>query len=162
LHARHVAFDVLEFGNAAAPRPLDLETEAYDRIVCSLVLPYVRNPDETVSEFVRALRPGGTVVVSTMKPDVDMSQLQAELVSEAASKAAVAADRRGSELALDEIRAYSGAAAFLLRLTQEGTFRFLTAAALSELLAGAGLVDIRLRSALGQPPQAYIASGRKP
>ncbi|MBN2193629.1 MAG: methyltransferase domain-containing protein [Polyangiaceae bacterium] len=162
VHAGHVAFEVLDFGEAVLPEALDLETATYDRIVCSLVLPYLQNPDETVAELVRALRPGGILVVSTMKPDVDISQLQARLVEDVRTGAVGGAPERSSGELLDEVRAQTGAAAFLFRLTQEGTFRFMTPDDLSRLLVAAGLKDIRFRAAFGQPPQAYAASGRKP
>jgi|GEM_PF-3620778 len=160
--AEEVAFEILEFGDAGLPRPLDLPTAGYDRIVCSLVLPYLRNPDETVLELARALRPGGILVVSTMKPDLDLSKLQAELVAEIVAGGTDGAQDLDREQLLEEVRSYSGAAAFLLRLTQEGTFRFLTPADVTALLTSAGLEDVELHPAFGTPPQAYIASGRRP
>jgi len=162
IHAGMLAFERLGFGRAGRPRPLPLEDDRYDRILASLLVPYLLNPDETLAELTRALRPGGVLVASTMKPDTDMSRIQAELVAQVRQGNVSPPPGWDADRLLDELRAYSSAAAFLLRLTEEGTFRFLAADQLGELMESAGLVDVTIRECFGDPPQAYVAAGRKP
>jgi SAM-dependent methyltransferase/dienelactone hydrolase len=162
VHTGLVDFQRLQFGRALRPRPLPLADGAYDRILASLLVPYLMNPDETLMELRRALRPGGVLVVSTMRPDTDMSRIQGELVSQVQEGRVQPPEGWTGERLLDELRAYSSAAAFLLRLTEEGTFRFLAQDQLAELMEGAGLVDVRIQACFGDPPQAYVAAGRKP
>ncbi len=162
LNAGHLRFDSLEFGAATHPARLPLVSERYDRVVCSLVLPYLLNPDETLMELVRTLRPGGILVVSTMKPDMDISGLQLDLIDKITSGRATLPSGASGDWILAELRAHTSAAARLLRLTDEGTFNFFGPGELSALLGEAGLVDVELRECFGQPPQAYVAAGRKP
>jgi hypothetical protein len=63
---------------------------------------------------------------------------------------------------LDELRAYTSSAAFLLRLTDEQTFRFFTPEQLRQLLEQAGFRSVEVRPSFGDPPQAYVAMGVKP
>ncbi len=162
LHAGHLRMDRLDFGKAGRPARLDFADEAFDRILVSLVLPYLMNADETVSELVRALRPGGLLVASTLKPDLDISRLQEDLVRRVEAQDIAPPHGANSAWLLDELRAYTGMAAFLLRLTQERTFRFFDATELSALMAAAGLRELRVRGSFGDPPQAYVVVGRKP
>jgi ubiquinone/menaquinone biosynthesis C-methylase UbiE/pimeloyl-ACP methyl ester carboxylesterase len=160
VHAGLLRLESLDFGDAVRPVPLDLETGRYDRVVASLVLPYVLNPDETLSELVRAVRPGGLVEVSTMKPDTDMSKLYADLIAKVTTGDFRHVDG-STEWLLSELRAYANSAAFLLRLTEERIFRFLRIDELRGFMTEVGLMDIRIEPCFGDPPQAYVASGRK-
>jgi SAM-dependent methyltransferase/pimeloyl-ACP methyl ester carboxylesterase len=160
--ANEVRFECLDFGDSGAPAPLDLSEEAYDRILLGLVLPYLLNPDETLRELVRALRPGGRIVASTLKADVDLSRLQEDLVRRVEAGEVAPPEGTTKEWLLEELRAYTGMAAFLLRLTQERTFRFFDAREFAALMEGAGLRDLEVRSSFGEPPQAFVIAGRKP
>ena len=162
LHAGYLRFDKLEFGRAGLDQTLLLETDRYDRVLASLLLPYLLNPDETLRELCRSLRPGGVLVASTMKPDTDISKIQRELVEQVGRDEVELPEGWTQQALLDELRAYTSAAAFLLRLTEEGTFRFFTAEQLRGLMEGAGLVDVHLRECFGDPVQAYVASGKLP
>ena len=162
LTTQYLKFDLLDFGDAAVPKSLPLVSSSFDRIICSLVLPYLLNPDETLAELVRALRPGGVIVISTMKPDTDISLLQHDLMEKVSAGHIKPPPGMSPTRLLAELRAYTCAAAKLLRLTDEGTFHFLRAHELRILLETVGLVDIKLECCFGKPPQAYVASGRKP
>jgi hypothetical protein len=63
---------------------------------------------------------------------------------------------------LDELRAYTSSAAFLLRLTEEQTFRFFAPEHLRHMLEQAGFRSVEVRPSFGDPPQAYVATGLKP
>jgi len=162
LDAGFVRFDRLQFGRSGQPEPLLLESGRFDRVLASLLLPYVLNPDETLRELCRSLKPGGTLVASTMKPDTDISKIHRELVEQVSHGLVPLPDGWTREALLDELRAYTSAAAFLLRLTEEGTFHFYTADQLGELMRSVGLVDVEVTECFGDPAQAYVGSGRLP
>ncbi len=68
VRATQLRFEHLAFGDARVDEPLAFGTGAYDRIISSLLLPYIANPDETVREFHRALKSGGRLVISVAPP----------------------------------------------------------------------------------------------
>jgi SAM-dependent methyltransferase/alpha-beta hydrolase superfamily lysophospholipase len=53
-----------------------------DKICCSLVLSYLKDPLSLMQEFYRILRPGGVAVVSSMKPGCDMTVLYHSYVTQ--------------------------------------------------------------------------------
>ncbi len=157
----HLRFDHLAFGDAAVDDHLALGSEAYDRIIASLLLPYVRNPDETVREFYEALRPGGRLVVSSNRPDTDMSEIVTKLVEDVGCGRAPPPPGMDRDRFLDELRAYTSSAAFFLRLTEEQTFQFFAPDTLRQMLEQAGLRCVDIRPSFGDPPQAHVAIGVK-
>ncbi len=162
IHAGHLWLERLDFGEAACPAPLDLPDATYDRILASLVLPYLANADETLAELVRALKSGGRLVASTLKPDTDISRLQETLVERVERGEITPPVNATREWLLQELRAYTGMAAYLLRLTQERTFRFFDASELASLMSKAGLRDLEIQGSFGSPAQAFVIAGRKP
>ena len=67
-----VDFDRLDEKSNVAER-LPFQEGTFDVICCSLVLSYLKRPQGLLSELYRLLRPGGTLVVSSMKPNCDLS-----------------------------------------------------------------------------------------
>ena len=49
-------------------RPLPLESAAFDRVVCCLVLEHIRNLTTLFAEMRRICKPGGSIVISAMHP----------------------------------------------------------------------------------------------
>lgn len=162
-HARtsHLRFERLALGDVGVDEQLSLGSAAYDRIAASLLLPYLANPDETVRELHRALKPGGRVVVSSNRPDTDMSEIFSRLVEDVGAGRVPPPPGMDRGRFLDELRAYVSSAAFLLRLTDEQTFRFFTPEQLRAMLQQAGFTSIDVRPSFGDPPQAYVATGVK-
>ena len=156
-----LTFEILDFGDTPLSEPLDLGNERYDRILSSLVLPYVFSPEYTAAAFHRALRDGGIAVVSTMRPDADISKLYSDFVARVQSGDYVPPAGVAAETVLDDLREYANSAAFLLRLAEEGTFRFFSARQMGDLLRNAGFRDVKVRTSFGEQAQAYVATGRK-
>jgi hypothetical protein len=115
-----------------------------------------------VRELHRALRSGGRLVISSNRPNSDMSEIFAKLVEDAACGRASPPAGMERGRFLGELRAYSNSAAFLLRLTEEQTFRFFGPEELRGMLEQAGFQHVELRPTFGNPPQAYVATGVKP
>jgi ubiquinone/menaquinone biosynthesis C-methylase UbiE len=131
-------------------------------VLASLVLPYIANPDETIREFHRALKPGGRLVASSNRPDTDMSEIFTKLVDDVGSGRVPPPPGMDRARFLDELRAYTSSAAFLLRLAEEQTFRFFEPDQLRQMLEQAGFRSVEVRPSFGHPPQAYVAVGVKP
>ena len=155
-------FARLAFGDATVDESLAFPGERFDAAVASLMLPYVMNPDETVRELFRALRPGGRLVASSNRPNTDMSLMFTRLADDVANGRAAPPPGMSRDRFLEQIRAYSNSAAFLLRLEEEHTFRFFDAERLAAMLEQAGFEAVAVHSGFGDPPQAWIAVGHKP
>jgi ubiquinone/menaquinone biosynthesis C-methylase UbiE/dienelactone hydrolase len=155
-------FDHLVFGDAGVDEQLAFASDSYDGVVASLLLPYLANPDETVRELHRALKPGGRLVVSANRPDTDMSEIFTRLVDDLGAGRVPPPPGMDRDRFLDELRTYTSSAAFLLRLADEQTFRFFAPDQLRQMLEQAGFRSVEVRPSFGDPPQAYVAVGLKP
>jgi SAM-dependent methyltransferase len=149
--ARDLRFEHLRFGDATARLELDLPDGSFDRIGCSLVLPYLYDPLVTLREMRRLLRPGGTLVVSSIRPNFDPSKLYTEGV-EILSRSGDAE----SERKLEALRHYGNMVSRLMELEEDGRFRFLDAAALTALVSEAGFARAHAFHAFGSPPTAIL------
>lgn len=140
---------------------LPFADEAFDSVVCSLLLSYLQHPADCLAECRRVLRPGGTLVVSSMRPDADTSIIYREFIEtlEGSSDRDLAADRQ--EL-LTAARGLLNKAAQLMRDEKEGRFCFYTRDQLSTMVRRAGFNRVRIRQAYGNPSQAIVVSCRKP
>lgn len=148
---------------ASAKCRIPLADASVDGVVASLLLSYLSAPACLLDELRRVIRPGGCLVASTMRRDADISKLYVEGVA---------------ELPPDRVRAYFGAhsdaevevfqrhflnnAARLLRLEEEGRFRFWDADEFEGLFRAAGFEDIEIRSSFGVPAQAHVLRARSP
>ncbi|TVQ41222.1 MAG: methyltransferase domain-containing protein [Spirochaetaceae bacterium] len=148
-------FARLLFGSPAKPLSYGFEDGSFDRINASLFISYLFNPDYAIAEFLRVLRPGGRAVVSSMRPDSDISVIFTEYVGEATRHYDGGSELRDAREMLNE-------AAELFELEEEGYFRFFDAAELTEMLVRAGFVNVRSERSLGDPPQAVIVVAEKP
>ena len=157
--ANMLKFQVLNFGNSDHNFSIPFEDEHFDKILSSIVLSYLKNPEVAFKEFVRCLKTGGRLVVSSMKPDADMSIMHKKIF-----KSVENSDKyRNHEKArlLKSIRRLANKMAQLLNLVEECQFRFFSE---EELLAFAeenGLKEVTLYESYGDPPQAYILTGVK-
>ena len=127
---------------------------SFDRVIASLLLSYLDHPQDTLSDLFRVMKPGGLLVVSTMKPDADSSRLFTELVHDLT----VAEDHTRLELA----RRFMDHASALLRLEEEGVWTFFSAEELAQRVRAAGFEDIVVERGFGDPPQAILVRGRRP
>ncbi len=155
LRSGDLLFDVLEFGDWAVGENAGFADESFDRILASLFLSYLFNPDYALAEFYRMLAPGGRVLVSTMRPDSDVSTIFTDYVEEVRSRSESGGD-------LDSAQAMLNEAAALFELEEDGLFRFYTADELTGMLEEVGFTGITVHRSLGRPPQAIVVTGEKP
>ena len=143
----------------AGAHPVPAEDASYDRVVASLLLNYLGDPMALLAEARRVLRPGGRLVVSTLRRDVDISRIYqdvaAELRAGAAREVLGADDERLVEA---DLRDFLNEAARLVDLEERGVFHFWSTEELVALLERAGFTDVETTTSFGDPPQAIVAS----
>lgn len=136
-------------GSSGLPFP----DASFDAVAVSIVLSYLSHPEDLLSEIWRVLRPGGRLVLSSMKRDADTSQLFMRLLDSIPPERA---DLR------DAARDFLGEASSLFRLEEEGLFRFYDAEELVDIVSAAGFEQSRTVAAFGEPGQAVVVRCQKP
>lgn len=142
---------------------LPLPDASVDVAVASLLLSYLRHPEDLLVELHRVVRPQGRLVLSSMRRDADTSRLFLSLVELLESLPpehfASEAERRER---LDAARGFHSRGAELFRLEEEGTFRFYDAGELVTMLLAAGFEDPRVSYSFGTPAQAVVVTCSRP
>ena len=117
---------------------------------------------KTFFSQVRVLRPAGTLVLSSMRRDADISKVYVDAMAE------LPPDRRRARFGVEAAVDFEGLqhvflndAARLMQLEDEGRFRFWDADELAQLLAEAGFEPLHLEPAFGDPAQAVIVQARR-
>ncbi len=160
--AEDLKFRHLHFGEAPPRLHLDLPDESFHRIGSSLVLPYLFDPLASLREMHRLLKPGGTLVVSSIRPNFDPSKLYtegAEILEHQREQGDGMAEIAGRKL--EALRHFANMVSRLIELEEDGRFRFLDAAALKALLAEAGFARVHTFQAFGSPPTAIVVRAEK-
>lgn len=152
---------VLDFGDWDRDGKIPLEEARFDAISGSLFLSYLFAPGEAVKEFARMLKPGGRLLISTMKPDSDISGIFTRYIAEQSTLDAQSAKDEDRERNLREARTMLNEAAALFSLEEDGWFRFFDENELISMMRKAGFTGIRSYGSLGTPNQAIIVTGIK-
>lgn len=154
----HVAANLDRAGSAALP----LLPGSADAILASLLISYLSHPEAFLRESYDLLKPGGRLVLSTLKRDADISRIYMDGIAElppdrVREHFGEAASREFNNLQ----RRFLNDAARLLDLEEQGLFRFWDAAELVLLVEKAGFSDVEAAQAFGDPPQAVVVSARR-
>ena len=183
LSTRDLRFEALEFADSALRFQLPFQDGSFARIAASLFVSYLFSPETLLMELHRILKPGGTILLSSMRPDSDVSLIFTDYVHStrraagdraagvraaggsagvrAAGDSAVQPGEDAREADLRAARSMLNEAASLFELEEEGIFRFYSAEELAVLLESAGFTAVHTRTAMGTPAQAVIAVGKK-
>jgi len=141
---------------------IPLRSGAYDAVLASLLVCYLRDPGALLRESRRLLRPGGRIVVSSLRRDADTSKLYVEGVEELKAGRGIALlGEQTQEQLTDALRRFLNDAARLLDFEEDGTFRFFDPGELVQLVGAAGFRDVRADESFGDPPQAVVVSARR-
>ena len=138
-----------------------MATGSVDSVLASLVLSYLPDARASLREIRRVLRPGGKLVLSSLKIDADISRIYTSGVEELTSQLgteASDADRQELEVSM---RSFLNEAARLLELEESGEFTFWSGTQLAQLVSDAGFRDPVVSEAFGDPPQAIVISASR-
>ena len=100
-------------------------------------------------------------MVSSMKPDSDISTLFTDYINTVQSSNPKSVDGEAREDNLAAARAMLNEAAALFTLEEDGYFRFYAEEELAAMFGAAGFIDIKTYRSLGDPAQAAIVTGKK-
>lgn len=152
-------FRKLRFGASRRDFLLPLNDSSIDRIGCSLVISYLADPIVCLREIHRVLKPRGTVVVSSIRPNFDPSKLyteEVEILAQRLEKGDTLAQRK-----LVSLRHFANMLSRLIELEEDGRFRFFSGGELRTLAEEAGFSRINVFRGLGNPPTAVIVRAEK-
>jgi ubiquinone/menaquinone biosynthesis C-methylase UbiE len=155
-------FKRLDFRNNGLELNFNFSTDYFDKIAASLFISYLYNPDDSIYEFYRMLKPGGRMLVSSMKPDSDISLIFTDYINKVRKFDLAETEIKDLEKNLAAARVMLNEAARLFELEEDGYFRFYSDKELVSMLQNAGFINISVTSSLGKPEQAVIVTGEKP
>lgn len=161
LRTSDLEFYKLNFGHNGLKLHLDFKENCFDKIIASLFISYLFNPDEIFYDFYRMLKPNGLLLVSSMKPDSDISLIFANYIDKIQHFDFSDSDIRSQDISLLGAREMLNEAATLFELEEEGYFKFFSDKELVDMFQAAGFSHVRVFSSMGDPPQAFIVTGRK-
>ncbi len=127
---------------------LPFDDNCFDKVCCSLVISYLRNPGLVIRELARVLAPGGRIVVSSMKPYCDMSSIYRDFLHQEV-------ENEELESARDLLRA-----AGRIKVKEEkGYYRFFSGDAMAAMAKRAGLKKVDVHSSFGD--QTHLIAAEK-
>lgn len=120
--------------------------DTFDKICCSFVIPFVKEPLKTLKELIRVLKPHGKIVVSSLKPYADLSEIYRKFV-----------EKTDNEEEIEEARQLLSAAGKIKAKELEGHYRFFDKDELGELLRRAGGKNIYLYRSFANQSNIAVA-----
>lgn len=127
---------------------MPFEADIFDKLCCNLVLSYLQNPGTALKEMVRVLKSGGRIVVASLKPFADLSEVYRNFIRVA-----------DTPLQIEEARKLLSNAGRVKAKEAEGIYSFFSEEELTDLLKEAGIVEIETYRSFGN--QANVAVGLK-
>lgn len=146
----YVQMDLDQFGGVRASKEgmVDFASNTFDKICCSLVISYLVRPADLILELYRILRPGGRIVITSMKPFADLSDLYRRYVANHTTEQEV-------ESAKDLLRA-----AGKIKVKEElGYYTFFSGEEMAEAMKAAGFQNIEATMSFGN--QATVVAAEK-
>lgn len=142
--------DLEEFGDSTKTwgKILQFADDCFDKIVCSLLLSYLKKPEKLLQHLHRVLQPGGRIVISSMKPYCDLSAIYRDFIEQKASRGEI-------ESARELLRA---AGAIKVK-EEQGYYVFFSAEQLTAMLENSGFRQVQCFASLGN--QANVVAGIK-
>jgi ubiquinone/menaquinone biosynthesis C-methylase UbiE/pimeloyl-ACP methyl ester carboxylesterase len=134
-----------------------------DRVIASLLLNYLSDPEHFLAEVFSLLRPEGRIVLSVLRQDADTSKICVDGVAELRTGQGLASFGKLRESKVDRaLGGFINDAARLLDLEEQGVFRFWDKDELEAAVAAAGFIETATVSEFGDPPQAWVLTAVRP
>ncbi len=127
-------------------RSLPFRNQCFDKICCNLVLSYLSDPLYTLKELFRTLKIGGRIVVTSLKPYADLSQIYRDFIQ---------VSRTPEELA--QARIVLNNAGMIIHKEAEGYYQFLSQVELENFLAEVGANNIQTFRSFGDQANVAVA-----
>jgi ubiquinone/menaquinone biosynthesis C-methylase UbiE/dienelactone hydrolase len=126
---------------------LPFPSNFFDQICCNLVLSYVQKPKFVLRELWRVLRPGCKIVVTSLKPSADLSEVYRNFISVAESSRELEEGRKllsnAGMIKIKEIR---------------GLYHFYTEKELRDAMREAGFSRPRILRSFGEQANVIVCS----
>ncbi|MBU0996208.1 MAG: lysophospholipase [Proteobacteria bacterium] len=132
-----------------------------DVILMSLFLSCLQNPLAFLSRLGKTIPRGSRIVASTIRPDADISMEYMNLLKDIKTGTATIPQGYTQERFLQAVRDYMNSAAWLLRLTDEGTFHLFEKNEFIELFECSGLTVQCVENTFGTPHRAVVIKAVK-
>lgn len=140
-------FDWLAKEPEDEPARLPFRDDTFDKICCSLVLSYLVRPETLLRELKRILKPGGVLVVSSMKPYCDMSAIYRGFV-----------DQQVTNSDVEKARNLLRAAGTIKLKEEKGQYAFFSENELADMVMSVGLIAGLSRRSLGDQANVICAT----
>ncbi|MFI5336204.1 MAG: methyltransferase domain-containing protein [Opitutales bacterium] len=146
----YVQMDLDQFGGVRAGEEglVDFAAGTFDKICCSLLISYLRRPHDLLRELHRVLKPGGRIVVTSMKPFADLSDLYRSYVQ-----------KHTSALEVESARDLLRAAGKIKVKEEQGYYTFFSGEELCEAMLAQGFRSAQSTMSFGN--QATVVSAEK-
>lgn len=128
--------------------PLPFKDKCFDKICCNLVLSYLKDPAFTLRELCRTLKDHGRIVISSLKPHADLSQIFRNYIS---------VSRSAEEI--EHARMVLSNAGMIRHKVAEGYYRFFSESELEDLLQQVGCRTLSTFRSFGD--QTNVTVGEK-
>lgn len=119
------------------------------KVCCNLVLSYLFQPQMVLSRLFQIIKPGGKILISSLKPFADLSPVYANLIQSSKDKAT-----------LSRARKLLHSAGAIKQKEKDGYYRFFSEEELEELLLETGFTNISVRQVFSN--QIFLAVAQKP
>ena len=146
----YVQMDLDQFGGirAAEEGLVDFAAGTFDKVCCSLLISYLRRPHDLLKELYRVTKPGGRIVVTSMKPFADLSDLYRRYV-----------EKHNSAPEVESARDLLRAAGRIKVKEEQGYYTFFSGDELCEALLAVGFRSAQATMGFGN--QATVVSAEK-
>jgi len=145
---KYMVYDLEPEDSSDKEMQLPFQDDYFDKICCSLFLSYVKNPQLILMKLFRILKPGGRIVVTSLKPYCDLSQIYRNFV-----------DQTESDQEIEDARDLLRAAGRIKEKEYQGHYRFFSEKELISLLTKAKGKAIKVYRSFAN--QANIAGAEK-
>jgi|GEM_PF-2517658 len=156
LDCSDLKFERLKLGESGLNISLPFESGSFDKIVASLLLSYLRNPRDIIKEFKRITKEDGAIILTSLKPDADISLIYARFLEKLKEKFPAEEQK---ELLEKARRLFNEAIGWIEAEEESGRFKYYSASELKEMLEEDNSIEVQVYESLGG--LATIAVGKK-